>query len=850
MKVEAPDTIPHGGDRYVLELSKITQEDLPEAGAKAGNLGQLARAGFPVPQGYVLTTKAYRRFATENKLTESGVENTESTQIPPDVQSALSSIAGRLNNAMLAVRSSAINEDSPDASFAGQYETVLGVKSRDELEEAVKRCWLSGFSKRATTYKQERGPKGTSDIAVLIQKLIRADAAGVAFTANPVTGAKEVLVSAVRGLGDRLVSGSATPDEWVVGETTVCTSRIENVLSEDQVTRIAELAKRVENHFGPPQDIEWAMMGSEIFLLQARPITTILRAPARERIEEVPILITIPDGYWTRDNQHFTKPISPMYVSYAFSMGLALLNLGAKDLGLPFEADGKVIGGWAYVRIVPPGGKDRRPPPVWLLRLLVRIVPSIRSQVKKMIKTVRTDVFSQYLEKWTKEWKPQVVKNSRDLLDVSVASLSDEQLDIHLSAVLEHDRKCKELHFRYLGWPFLMIGELAVTCQELLNWNNRQVFDLLSGLSEKDSEPARRLAELAQLVRSDERLSNAMTRINQTAKPEEVLSLNPNFRERFKQYLNDFGAITIGYDVIDPTIAEMPLELLRQIRSQISLNYNPTASTATLEKRRLAAEARAAGQLNRLPEEAKARFETVLRRTRTAYTIHDEETSFTQLMTEGICRYALLEYGSRLAAKKQLNMRDDIFMLTLEEARSAFKNGADLKKLVKRRWGERRWAEAHIGPASYGKTPSPPPSLNVFPSEVQTIMRSFQWSIEAVALGQASTDTGQLKGVPASPGTYTGAARIVKDESEFSKLRPGDILVCRCTTPSWSVVFSTIGALVTEAGGILSHPAIVAREYGIPAVLGLDDATTKLTDGMLLEVDGEAGTVSLRGPPR
>ncbi len=834
---------------YVLELSKIAQEDLPEVGAKAANLGLLLHSGFPVPEGFVLTTGAFRRFITENQLNrESKNLDKRSFSIPSDVDKALATILAKLRNRMLAVRSSGVNEDSSDSSYAGQYETVLGVKNQAELKEAVKQCWLSVFSKRAEAYERERSGEGTSDMAVLIQTLVRSDASGVAFTTNPVTGAKEVLVSAVRGLGDRLVSGTATPDEWVVGEKTVCTSKVENAVSEDQVNRIAQLAKRVEKHFGRAQDIEWAIAGGEVFLLQARPITTTNQAPSlRKTVEQVPIPIVVPDGYWTIEKEHFPVPMSPMYVSYGPPIIRETVLLGAKDLGLPFEGlDFKLIGGWTYRRIIPPGGKDRRPPPVWLMRILIHIMPSIRSQIKKMTQTVRTNLMNQYVERWEDEWKQQTMQKSRELLQTNLTALSDKQLDAHLSAVLEHFRNGAEIHFRYLAFPLLTVGELALTCQDLLGWDNKRVFDLLAGLCESDSETSRRLSELVRLVKNDERLAKAIARINQATKTEDITSINQAFREKFDLYLRDFGATSLGYEPMCPTIAEVPLDLLRLIQSQITTNFDSSTKTRALQKIRETTEAQASEQLKSMATEAKTRFEDVLRRARAAYAIHDEETLYTQHLAYGITRYALLEVGARLAAKKIVNEPEDIFMLTLDEAKTAFKNGGDLKDLVRKRWGERVWAEANMGLPSYGKSPPPPPSLNIFPPEAQLLMRSLLWSIEAISMNKAGINGGSLTGIPASPGTYTGSARIVKDESEFSKLCPGDVLVCRSTNPSWSVVFSTIGALVTEAGGILSHPAIVAREYGIPAVLSLDGATSRIKDGMLIEVNGKDGTVAIR----
>ena len=208
-------------------------------------------------------------------------------------------------------------------------------------------------------------------------------------------------MNSVRGLGDRLVSGSAIPDEWLVGEKPVCVCKVENALSEEQVDEVARLAKKVESHFGNPQDIEWAITGEEVFLLQARPITTMVATEGKNGgVQRIPIPVVVPEGHWIRQKEHFPKPMSPMYASYALTMATDSIRMFMNDVGLPIETiDFRLIGGWVYERIVPPGGKDRHLPPALLLRILIHLFPSSRSQVRKMVETVRADLTSRYLER-------------------------------------------------------------------------------------------------------------------------------------------------------------------------------------------------------------------------------------------------------------------------------------------------------------------------------------------------------------------------------------------------------------------------------------------------------------------
>ena len=200
--------------RYILDLSSVSRADLPRTGGKAANLGDLFKAGFRVPEGYVLTTEAFVQFLRENRLEGTNRDIDFSTiHMSTGIATALSEASRRLGDVSLAVRSSAVNEDLQDSSFAGQYTTVLGVHGQADLVEAVKNCWLSIFGRTVGKYREERASGTTGEMAVLIQKMVNADSAGVAFTVNPVSGEKEVVVNAVRGLGEKLVSGSAVPDE-------------------------------------------------------------------------------------------------------------------------------------------------------------------------------------------------------------------------------------------------------------------------------------------------------------------------------------------------------------------------------------------------------------------------------------------------------------------------------------------------------------------------------------------------------------------------------------------------------------------------------------------------------------
>jgi rifampicin phosphotransferase len=265
---------------YTLKLSDAVDSGPHEIGSKAANLARLINAGFRIPDGFVLNTNAFHRFCEVNPAINSHRPDEKvAAEIPPEISTDLALISMLFGNRPLAVRSSAADEDLPDASYAGQYDTVLNVVGLLEVNRAVIKCWISAFNERVVTYRKHRGEDGVPPVAILIQPLIKADVAGVAFTANPVTGDRgETMVNGIRGLGERVVSGEATPDEWIVRDGSAePINTPENVLTQNLVQEVATLAREVEAHYGMPQDIEWAMADGHLYLLQARPITTLSR---------------------------------------------------------------------------------------------------------------------------------------------------------------------------------------------------------------------------------------------------------------------------------------------------------------------------------------------------------------------------------------------------------------------------------------------------------------------------------------------------------------------------------------------------------------------------------------------
>jgi pyruvate,water dikinase len=394
----------------------------------------------------------------------------------------------------------------------------------------------------------------------------------------------------------------------------------------------------------------------------------------------------------------------------------------------------------------------------------------------------------------------------------------------------------------------LLLARFAFTCRDLLGWDEEKAFDLLGGLSETSSAPARALARLAQQVKENPALGDLLGRLDQNT-AERMTAADTRFAQAFAQYRREFGCRTIRYEVAEPTLAETPDLLLALIRDQIRRGYDPGANSRVLaEKRaRLATEARRL--LSGRPAEEGERYRRALNQAERAYPVREEHGFYDTSMPLALIRHTALEIGRRLVARRRLEEQSDIFFLEMDEARTALCAGEPRQPLVDRRKRERSWVLAHPGPAFYGTRPPAPPSFAALPEKARFVHQASLWSLEKVFATAASgrkQDNGRLlRGIAASADRYTGRVRVIRDESQFHKLQAGDVLVCPITSPVWSVLLPSVGALVTDSGGFLSHSAIIAREYHVPAVVATGNATQLLVDGQMVTVDGMAGTITV-----
>jgi phosphohistidine swiveling domain-containing protein len=470
------------------------------------------------------------------------------------------------------------------------------------------------------------------------------------------------------------------------------------------------------------------------------------------------------------------------------------------------------------------------PLPAWVAPLAFRIVPSLRRRIRSSVAAMRSDVPGTLIRRWRQEWQPDLAARIAALRDVDLAGLDNTRLDEHLREVLALAEHGQLVHFRLHGAIAIMLGELAFTCRDLLGWDEAKTLDLLAGASQMSTVPARALAMVTALA-ADERFAAA-----------------------FEAYQREYSCRALRYEMAEPCLDEQPELLLTLIRDQLAADFDPDTAEELLRARRAATRAEAHCLLSEHGPGARSRFDRALDRALAAYPVREDNEFFTTSAPFALLRRTAREIGRRLAARGLIRGHDDAFYLTPQQLRAALRDSIDQHALTARRAGERAWALAHPGPAAYGRPPGPPPPLTALPAEARLANEAFLWTVEQIMGPQAAgsdhresdsvaAGATMLSGIAACAGSYIGPARIIRSESEFGRLRPGDVLVCPAASPVWSVLFPSIGALVTDTGGLLSHPAIIAREYRLPAVVATGEGTSRLTDEQIVTVDGNAGVV-------
>lgn len=826
----------------VVPLRAAPEAGTSLTGAKATALGRLAGAGFAVPEGLVLTTRATALAASP---TDAGCRPSpgEAARFPDAVETAVAAIAAHFGEAELAVRSSGVEEDLPGASFAGQYDTVLGVRGVEALRAAVRRCLASAQGDRVRSYPAGRP---AAPIAVLVQRQVAPDVAGVAFSANPVTGATdEVVVSAVPGLAADLAGGGVSPDEWLVKESTATVVRATyQALAEPQVRAVAELARTIAGVLGGPQDIEWAMAGGRLLILQARPITALPAPPA----------VGLPPGTWFKDAERYAVPFTVFGASVAEQIVAAGLTSMFREFGATLDRmEVRIVGGEAYTRPVPLGGHHGAPPPWWVLGLLARLAPSLRKRMRTARKMVRPEVFETLMADWESFQRPRLADEAARMRATDLSALGARELEAHLSRAVDLLRRGLHIHFRLIPLYTVALHELVGGCHDLLGWSESQALELVAGTSTASSAPIRALSDLAARIAGDPAARDAAAGAGRHM-ADRLARVSPDLAAEFTGWCDRHAYRCIRDDPGSPVWMEHPWLLGKILENLVDQRASglPTIQARVESTRRHAVE-RARTLLAGASAKDRGRFERLLSAATRYYPLREDTALWGASIPAGVVRLALVEAGRRLCADGSLDQPGDAAHIDRQALGAALLGdpSCDLRARLTRAQAERAWVDQHPGPPVYGPAPSGTmPDLRGLPRPARRLNMALTWGQArppAPAGPQPIDDTATrqiLTGTAASPGYYTGPARIVGGENDFALVQPGDVLVCATTDPAWSVLFGLAGALVTDRGGVLAHAAIVAREHGIPAVVGTGNATRVITSGDLITVAGTDGLVT------
>ncbi|MET3951453.1 PEP/pyruvate-binding domain-containing protein [Arthrobacter sp. UYEF36] len=894
----------------VLALELAGAGLLPDVGGKAANLGELRRAGLPVPAGFCLTTQAYRRTTAPAglevihaelaatapddlpalaRLAAAARAQVLATDVPADIAEAVRAAYAALGaNAPVAVRSSATAEDLPFASFAGQQDTFLNVVGAEAVLAAVRQCWASLWTDRAVSYRATHGiSPSTVTLAVVVQQMVDAAVAGVLFTANPVTGRRhEAVIDASPGLGEAVVSGAVNPDHFVVDSATGRilerrtgskgvairplpgggTERIDQsgsgsqpCLVDAQILALERLGRRAEVHFGAPQDLEWAIDGGGVaWLTQSRPITTLYPLPELPRSRDgtrVYLCFSLAQG--------LTRPLTPM--------GLAGFRLIASSVAraAQFEV---------------PVPHDGPPPYVQAgQRMFVDLTPVVRSALGQAIVPRVFDVMearsAAVLRRLFADPRFSVTSRSpwRVLRHAGPVAARARVPEALLRAVFRPEaalRRVERFGERFRAALVVPAGSTPVQrldhVERILGQELFPVvpnilplpavgFALLAaagrllgpGAGPGALQPVLRglphnvttemdlaLWQLASAIRAD--AGSAAVFEGAVFDETGVPGLVRRYRARelpavvqsgIANFLGRYGHRAVAeIDLGMPRWSDDPTHILGVLANYLRLKdpgqapdrlFSKAARDAESQVERLAAAARERGRLRA------ALVRAALKRTRMFAGLR-ELPKYHIVEALGAVRGQLRAIGTELAATGSITEADDVFFLDLVEVREGLA-GRHLHRVAE----ERREAYAQ----ELGRR------------HIPRVLLSDGTEPEALQAARAEGGSaGVLTGTPASAGTVTAAARVIL-EPQGAHLEPGEILVAPSTDPGWTPLFLTAGGLVMEMGGPNSHGAVVAREYGIPAVVGVPEATSRIITGQSVTLDGAAGTVEPGGRP-
>ena len=854
---------------WVLSLGEAAEVPVAQVGLKARNLGRLERGGLPVPDGFVITAAAWRAFARaagldaacarelqgpppRERLPEIAArleETCRQAPLPPALEEAVRAALTRLRAPRVAVRSSALDEDGEEASAAGQFRSLLDRRGTDEVLAAVRATWASLLLAPALTYLRDRGAlRPDPSMAVVVQRMIAPDAAGVLFSQRDGEG---MLVEAVAGLGTSLVDGAVNPERVALGPQGEPPADLpaDALLDRATLLTLARLARRVEAVLGPGLDLEWAREGGRVELLQARPITRSARPGGDGRVR------------WTAANtqEALLEPVTPL----TWSLFAPLVEAGRRDLfrfagfeEIPGPGYMQVFGGLPYFN------------PDYFRRFLDQIPGLSRNVFDALIfgegpravelslphvsrRTLRLGLLFLLVRLLARErfelfQRVFMVRLGR-LARLDLARLSDEELlqvRARTTVLLEGALRRHVLGTAISGAAYLLLELFLRRSGAEGAFPSGLVARLTAGATGNAvALCGRRLEELARAAAGQERLAAGIAGAAGPDWEARLAGLGSEGRwllGELRRFLREHGhRCEKEAELLEPRWGDDPGVLLGVLGSFVSAarGEGPGLRRLRQDEARLQREARVlAGRvsrflaggslLERLLPARRLAFRALLREAR-RYAPYRENLKDRALRALHLLRRVFLELGARLTRRGLLGRAEDVFFLELPELEEALlgRGAPDLAARVATRRAEREERLRAGAPPRYViQVPGEPPR----PVHVRGDAR----------------EAGLLEGVGVSGGKVSGVARVLQGMEDAPRLRPGEVIVARVVNAGWTPLFHLAGGIVAEVGGVLSHAAIVAREYGLPAVFGAEGAT-RIPDGAQITVDGDLGIITI-----
>ena len=848
-------TLPFDTDKATLEL----------VGGKGKSLSEMTRASLPVPPGFHITTDAYRGFVIDNDLQSRILHATR--QAPDDASANIAAMFAEIDisptiaeairtayatlgdNVPVAVRSSANAEDLPDMSFAGQQDTYLNVIGNEALIAAVRDCWASLWTPRAISYRDQMGiVHDQVAMGVVVQTMVAADVSGIMFTANPATGERnEIVANASYGLGEAIVSGQVTPDAFIFNRNTnevietaigdkeqmivsdgeggtiwqeVTQSKREvSSLSESQLASLANLAVLSEQHFGGvPQDVEWAIEEGSLFLLQSRPITNLPPPPLKDLKWEPPA----PGVTLLRRQivENMPEPLSPLFEELYLEQALQLgMNRGLARGGAPYTIEdmtnGNVhltVNGYAYQR------RDFKP-----------VEGADPKAMAEFQEKGQVEWWTRLVDLWRNDWLPDYQALIREKSKINIATATDEELLQSIRDLANEDGYYWEESSKVFATAKVTDEQLQGFLKAAAPKHSFTSGMFLSGFNSRTLQAQLDIWIMARLIQANESLK-ALVSATPPQRLFAVLEDHPDagpVLAAIEQYNQIYGHQIYSLDFVEPTASEDLSPVMVALKAQVEdTDYNPATDHAVVgEKRKTAMR-----EIRKvLIKDQMWQFRWHLWKARHFYP-HREEVVFWLGGAWPLLRRMANELGQRLVDVGTLARPDDLYFLRTENIERAITARAENKAIPELAGlaGEQRvLREAR-------KRIHPPGAIPV-----------EQHDNPAATQKLNAADSNIMSGFAVSPGKIEGEVSVILSPADFSNMKPNTILVCPMTTPAWTQLFSHAIALVTDIGSILAHGSIVAREFGIPAVLGLGDVTKRLKSGQRISVDGDRGIIEI-----